>query len=498
MPADKFMDYLDHNKDARHRFILFTGYFLIAIAIAMGTIVLVYRAYGFGLNTDGSVTQNGLIFAASHPDPAKVYIDGKLTGWRTDAKLTIAEGNYLLTLKRDGYWDWQRSVEVEGGGVQRVDYPLLIPKTLDSRVLADLGGVPSLASQSPDQRWLLLGKPGNLTAFDLYDLKNPTKPATSLNLPASLLSPASHNQSWQSLAWADDNRHLLLKHTYDGKAEFILLDRTAPGQSLNLNKVFNVAATDIAFINRNFNDFYLYDGAQKTLQTASLSSPTPALLASQVTAIQATDSGLIIVTAKDAPKGQSLVQLRNGDHFSTITSLPADKQYLLAAAKYHGSLYVVVGASQRNTINIYKDPLQQLKADPALALQPKRILFLKSPKFVSFSPDGQFVSVENGQYFSVYDIDSGISYEYSVPHTLDLPGAQAKWMDNYRLTYVSHGILIEFDYDGSNRHSLMAANANSGVFFDAKDNTAYSVAPSPTVGSHDQLVQTNLLTKADR
>ncbi len=42
------MDYLDPKKQFRHHIILFTGYILIAIAIVIASLILLYQAYGFG------------------------------------------------------------------------------------------------------------------------------------------------------------------------------------------------------------------------------------------------------------------------------------------------------------------------------------------------------------------------------------------------------------------------------------------------------------------
>jgi len=69
------MDYLDPKKRFRHHVMLYVGYVLIGIAILIGTLVLLYQAYGFGLGKNGTVIQNGLFFFSSQPSPADIYVN---------------------------------------------------------------------------------------------------------------------------------------------------------------------------------------------------------------------------------------------------------------------------------------------------------------------------------------------------------------------------------------------------------------------------------------
>ena len=63
------MEYLDPKKHKAHLIRLAVGYLLIGIALILTTVILLYRAYGFGLK-NGEVIQNGLIFVSSRPNPA--------------------------------------------------------------------------------------------------------------------------------------------------------------------------------------------------------------------------------------------------------------------------------------------------------------------------------------------------------------------------------------------------------------------------------------------
>lgn len=129
------MDFLDPQKQYRHRIILLLGYALVGVAIAIGTLVLVYQAYGFGIAKNGTVIQNGLIFFSSQPNPADIYVDGTKKSVRTNTRLSLPANIYKIELKRQGYYSWHRSIDLQGGSVEHFDYPFLFPKELITKSL---------------------------------------------------------------------------------------------------------------------------------------------------------------------------------------------------------------------------------------------------------------------------------------------------------------------------------------------------------------------------
>ena len=92
------MDFLDPKKRFRHTLLLYSGYLLIGIAIAIATTVLLYEAYGFGLGKDGTVIQKGLLFMSSQPSPASIYIDGKLNSKTTNSFVNNYTSEFLFVL----------------------------------------------------------------------------------------------------------------------------------------------------------------------------------------------------------------------------------------------------------------------------------------------------------------------------------------------------------------------------------------------------------------
>lgn len=492
------MDYLDPKKQFRHEVMLWVGYGLIGVAIVIGTVILLYQAYGFGLGKNGKVIQNGLFFFSSHPHPADIYINSSLKSVKTNTRLSLPEGIYNVMLKRAGYRDWHRTIPLDGGSVEHVDYPFLIPQTLTPKKVAAYASAPNLFTQSPDRRWVFVGQPGAFTTFDVFDLKNPTKSPVSITLPANLLSKANGPESWQLGEWADDNQHVLLQHIFDGKTEYILVNRTDPNQSVNLNNTLSVSPSKLTLINKKYDQYYLYDAPSASLKIASLKQPGSQPYLDHVLSYQSySDDTMLYVTDSGAPSGKVLLKIRTGDKTWTIRNFPAGSSYLVDLTEYSGTLYVAASASSENRVYIYKDPIGQLQDNSGAAPPPTQVLRVVAPNYLSFSDSAQFIMAENGPEFGVYDIENKEVFHYTSPYTLDAPQAHAAWMDGNRLTYVSGGKLAIFDYDNNNRQLLVNADSRYEPAFTSNYNFLYTLSPGGT-GGQVSLERTPLLAPADQ
>lgn len=490
------MDYLDTKKEMRHRIILFTGYICIAIAIALTAIVLLYQAYGFGVTKSGDVTQNGLLFFSSQPSPANISINDKPSRYSTNTRMAILSGIYKFELSREGYRSWERLIEVSGGKVQHFDYPFLIPNELADKKIKTYETAPSFTTQSPDRRWLVVLQPGSVTDFQVFDLKNPEKEPFAFTLPAGVSSNATTSQNYEAVSWASDNDHILLKHNYDGKSEYILTSRTDAKESKNLNKALGVDPQKLTLADKKFDKFYLLSNGQ--LQTASLTDTAPVTIRQQVLNYQTHGSNTVLfVTTQDAPKGKVAVRLAIGENnVYDIRMLPSDSEYLLDVAKYSDKLYVAAAAANQQKTYVYEDPVGQIKTAPKQLPAPIQVLRVTKPTYLSFSNSAQFVMVQNGSHYGVYDIENERGYNYVAAEPIDLPATHATWMDGNRLTYVSDGRTLVFDYDHKNPQFLLPASSSYLPAFSPDYKFVYTFRS----GAQPQmdLMQVSLRSKADQ
>lgn len=489
------MDFFDPQKQKKHARRLVMGYALIGVVLMMATTILLHHAYGFGIDRHGQIIRNGMVFVSSRPSSASIYLDGEKRRETTNARLNIPSGQYLLELKREGYRDWKRVLTVEGGSVSRFDYPLLFPVDLATDEIKQYEAAPGFVSSSIDRRWILAGAP-NQNSFDLFDMNVSQPVAAQVSVPAEALAAETSTTNWEVAEWAKDNRHVVLKRHYDNSGEagteYILFDRQEPERSQNLNVLFGFNPTSLELRDQSHDQYYLYDESSRQLLTATLEEPALQLLASDVIDYTTEKDIVTYVTTENAEPGEAFIKLKEQDNEPfVVRNVAASDKYLLEMADYGGAFYLAVGSAAENRVFLFEDPISSLKSDTDDVLVPIQILKVASPSHVSFSANKRFAIIQNGNQFAVYDIETDRGYAYQTSAPMDDPQARATWMDGFRLSYVSEGKVVVFDYDGTNLQDLSNAQAGFRPIFDNDYRYMY------TFDQQNRLTRTALLAPAD-
>lgn len=498
------MDFIDPVKQRKHKIRLFIGYGLISCAIVLGTIVLLFAAYGYGVNGKGQIIQSGLVFVSSAPSPAAIYLNNQLNSASTNARLQIPAGQYTLELTRTGYRPWVRSLGVEGGSVEHFDYPVLFPTKIVTTTLKQYAGQPGLTIQSPNGQWLLTQDSLNNDTFDEYNLSNPKQLASTLpitlSVPNDLFSSTQPTESWSLVSWFGDSNHILLKRNYNGGSEYILFNRQTPSDSVNLTTELKLdTTTTLSFYNNNDNQYYLYDSSNDSLSLATLANPQPTTILKNVLSFDAyANNAIIYVTASGAPNGKVFVNVLQGTQSYHVGLLQSGmNQYLVAMSQFSGNWYVAFSSSGEGKVYLYENPVADLQNQPSTPLVPLAILPINQPSFLTFSANSQILAAQNGGTFATYDILNQNEYSYQVGSGVSST-QQATWMDNYHFTLVSNSKLLVFDYDGSNLQTLQPALAGFPTFFDPTHKWAYVLAPDTSNSATIDLTSTALRTPADQ
>jgi hypothetical protein len=362
-------------------------------------------------------------------------------------------------------------------------------------VVKQYSTAPLLGAQSPDRRWLLVGT-AEQNIFELYDLDQKKLIPQTITLSADILAAGSTTSGWQLIDWAKDNRHLLLRRSFDrsGQAgsEYILVDSQDSALSQNLSVTLGFTPTTIELRGSAYDQYYLYDQSSAQLFTASLKQPTPQPYLSDVLNFTSDGDVVAYVTAQNSDIGKVSIRLKqkNGQPM-TVRQMPVGTTYILDLAVYEGKLYLAAGASSENRVFVYKDPIGLLKNKSTIFLAPVQILKVNEPTYVTFSLNKRFVIAENADRFAVYDAETDRGYAYQIGAAVDPPQLHASWMDDYRLCYVSGGKLVVFDFDGINFQTLAPASASYLPFFDHSYRFVY------TLGASNALNSTALLASQD-
>ncbi len=492
------MDFLDPHKKRAHTIRLYIGYALMAIAITMCTIIVLYSSFGYGVDRHtGKIIQNGLVFLASSPSGAKIDLTdqngGHLPESSTNARITLQAAKYSVTLSKDGYRNWQRSFEIDGGSVVRLDYPLLIPNQLKTTNTQTYNSAPAIITGSPDRHWVLVLKPGGFNQFEVFDASKKQPTSTLTTIPASVLSPGA-NQQLKVVEWSTDNTHLLLQHDFDGKKEFIIFNFVNPTESVNINQQFSQTPDEVALFNKSTDQVFLLTGGLLQQGVIKDKNITPLLPHVVNFKPHGTDTIEYISNDPTITPGKVDVRLKNNNDDHVLRELPVGTPYLLDLARFDNHWFVVAGAQSENQVYIYEDPITILQNEKQKQNLPARTLRVDAPEKVLFSANAQFISAQGkNQTFAVYDAQTDRQYRYSINKPFDL-NEPASWMDGDRLVAISNNQVIMFDFDGNNLQTLNGALSGSTPQFDRDFTAIYNISTQENDKTKFALTRASLRT----
>ncbi|HSW80306.1 MAG TPA: PEGA domain-containing protein, partial [Candidatus Saccharimonadales bacterium] len=433
-----------------------------------------------------------------------ILLNGKTTA-RTNTRMSLPAGNYNMQIQRTDYRPWQRAITVQGNSVERFDYPFLFPNNLVTKNTKSLTTAPIDASQSPSRRWILLEN-GVGGAFTLVDVNNSKKIATkNITIPTGIMTIAetSAPQSLKVAEWSNDNRHVLLEHHYDKTYEYIMLDTQDLTKSQNLNVALGIQPPiQLSLQNKRYDHYFILDPTAKTLGTNSLSNATVTPMLKNVLAFKNYGNDRILYASnQNAPDGQASILLYQDKQKYFIRNVTKSSTYLLDLTTFSNSWYIVAGSPADNKVYVYKNPVEALSQTTQNVLVPVTVLKVTNPNYIKFSDSAQFIVAENGNSFAVYDVQYNNNFVYSVNAPLDKPQIHATWMDGDRLDYISGGKLVVFDYDDTNKQTLMASNPNYNAFFNPGYSFVYAISNAAKTGDAQpamQLTNTALLAPRDQ
>lgn len=495
------MDFLDPKAKRRHRIRLFIGYGLMGTLILTASAILVFQAYGFDLDRKtGEVIQNGLVFVDSAPDQANVFFNDQLQKDKTNNRFSLPSGDYNVKLQKDGYRNWERKFSLGGGEVERFSYPLLLPNTLAPREIQNYDAAPTFVTQSPDRRWTVVNQGNSLVNFIEYDLNSPSneteKPAARpFAVSTSLFTPAAGDHFIELVEWSTDNKHILVKHVYAGGYEFAVISRDQPLTSININRLLGQSPTAITLRDKKFDQWYLYTQQGGVLQAADTKKIITNVLTG-VIAYKTHDASTILysILTEDGKK-QRVILLQDNSPY-TIREVGAGPT-LLDIAKYDGKWRVAVGSDVEQKTYLYTDPVQVAQKQDGSPVTPDSILKTKgSMTSLSFSQNTRFIATQSGQHFEVFDAEYRQVYRFDIADAFDL-GVKVSWMDGHRLTGSNEGKAFIFDFDGSNRQSLVTSLPSAPLMFNRDYTVLYTLDKAAAAGKFS-LYDTQLRLAGDR
>lgn len=450
-----------------------------SVLIAVLILILVMLGYRFD-RAAGTLEQGGLVQLNSIPSGASLTIDAVRLGATTSTKTTLAPGRHTITMSRDGYGTWQKTVEVKSGTILWLNYARLIPTDLPVENLATLPGVTS-SIPSPNRQWYAMTAEKTSPTVRLANIDSDNPDVRTLTLPEDTytVSVNKESESFHLSAWDPSSRYLLLEHRYDEKVEWLVVDTQNIENTKNITTTFDIAITKPQFSQSD--NYVLYalignDIRRIDIDAATISAP----LVRNVAEFSFFDSSTLVYVTKidQTTKSRSVGYRQDGATkprairtYSDDGSMPLH----ISLGEYYNETYV--GIAYGTTVDILSGSLPRSDSDDPLSLTAVATMSTSEPiDYLSNKTSGRFFVAQHDNNFSVYDL------ELQKATTTKLRGesqlkTELQWLDGYIVWSGLGGTLRFYEFDGANQNDIMPIVAGQRPALSPNDRYLYA----PTV-----------------
>lgn len=452
-------------------------YSAMSLAVIAIATFLVFFLLGYRRDwASGQIEQSGLVQFDSIPGGATVSVDGRSLGSSTPTKAALLPGNRLVSVTRDGYRSWTKTVDVKSGTLLWLDYVRLVPNQITQE---ELKSYPTVLSSlpSPDNKKLLVQNGNQI--FDLVDISSDNPNYQALSLPSTLNADLTKLkvESLSPVGWDSGSRYIILKSNGPGATQWIVLDTKQPEKSKNVTAVLNISISDMKFFGTSGNVFYALSGSD--IRKLDLSNGTISRsLVSGVSSFSIYDDRTVYYkgTVQSGGTDSNVVGIyRDGDDSPVVLKQSSTTTPSISVMSFHGSDYIAILYGEKLEIYHGNFPPSGSTVSEHIALDAT----LSVPAGVTslqFSKKSDYLLIVSGDNYKVYAV------EYQTISEFSLAGAiwqsNVDWLDNAHLYSTIDGSLTMRDFDGSNGAFIMmvspvskASLASSGKYIYAIKNT---------------------------
>lgn len=435
-------------------------YILMTLAVISIVSVLILITLGYRFDRfSGTIEQGGLVQLNSIPSGAVLTINSARLGATTSARTTLSPGQHSISMSRDGYATWQKTIDLRRGTVLWLNYARLIPDDLPVEDVIELPAVTSTLP-SPNREKIALTTELDLSTITLVDVRPEAPLLETLRLPDSLYTAPQDESAKQSMhlsAWDGSSRYLLVEHRYDDTSEWLVVDTEDAANSRNITAILDIPITNVKFSSNNGRILYaLMEGSVRKIdaQVATVSAP----LVRGVADFSLFDrSTIFYTTVLDEQTGSRNVGYftEGADEARVIRSIEDDGSAPLhvTVSKYYNETYVAIAHDSQ--VKLLGGSIPDSDSDSQLSLKEVATMTTPGPvDYLSTRTDGRFYVAQHGNGYSVYDL------ELQKPSTTNLRGdasqqSELRWIDGYSLWSGLDGTLRLYEFDGANQHDIM-------------------------------------------
>lgn len=444
-----------------------------SVIVIVSLLMLAVLGYSF---KDRGLQQGGLLQFASIPSGATVTLDQMALSSRTPSKATADAATHHVTMNRDAYRTWQKSIDLKPGMIGWLSYTRLIPVKLKTEKLRTM---PALAGAlaSPDRKWFALLEDASKLSVLIANVQNDKVEYPELSLPPNLATAATAGkpQSFSLDSWSLNGQSLLVKHSYDDdKTEWLVIDRDNPARSVNITRQLGVTVSKVAFAGRDGRTaFALSDGTIRRLNLNDQVISRP--LADTVEDFSVFDPDMVLYTTRaDAiTKQRSVGYVRENMKAAQQLGTYADdgQPVKIVMSEYFGKLYVATahGASVHITTgDLPREGDRGSQRTVATMTLPAAI------ERLSMGSNGRFVVAEMAGQYTTYDLELMKMDTTQLKHTSG-NARPLKWIDPFMTWYDGGNMLRLYEFDGANQQDTIAVAEGYDAVIAPNDKYLYSI-----------------------
>ena len=425
---------------------------IMFVSVVVTVIILAFLVSGYWINSDFKVERQGLLQISSMPTGAEVDIDGD-SSWfqRTNTSKVLSSGEHTVTLTKDGYDSWSKTINISEGLLYRIHYPRLFLQDTVAKQALDIAGA-TRTSFSPDGSQLLLLD--NSLSWQLINLENTELEPTAIDIsglfPDMVDRDSSDSASLNilSLDWDQDNRHILVSAQLGDATEWVLLDVHDTDRSINLTTEFKEHFSEVQILDHSANNLLaVIDNALYKIDVSGrMLSPA---LVQNVTSFNHYDTNEIIFSASNTQPGSQpsyYVGILKPNNDEIIKVLDISSPVHAVISKFYDDKYITI--LQGNLLTLYKYQDFEKISDYELTFLPDEI---------KVGHNGEFITAHSGNRIATLDMETESVTEWATD------SANFGWIDNDMIYAINEaGEVVVYDFDGLNRRTI--ARSASAVF----------------------------------
>lgn len=473
---------------------------LLSILATVSVLIIVTASIlfmlGYRLDSDnGRLEQGALLQFNSTPDAAQVWIDGTYIGSQTSTKQTIVAGQHSIRMVKEGYEDWNRTLNLEAGTLTWLDYARLVPRDRPVQRVMPFETLVSLQF-SPDLKWGLAHRAANSPTFDFIDLRSEQVKSTQITIAPTLyaegtVAGAAHQFSVSK--WSSGGRYAIVKHVYgDNRTEWLMVDTQDVARSVNITTSLNVDLAEVQFASNSGMGLFglTTDGVLRKLDLSG-GTISRGLVTHVKTFTVFEENSVVGYTGADPADATKTVvgTYRDGDSASRILRSSTDAQisYRIDVGRYFGDDYVAIAENNKVTILVGSVPGTSTQENTL-----RKFAELELGQIVtqlSFSPRSSYVLAQAGSGFMSYELEHKRSATGSFTVAEGKTPSALKWLSSSQLWNDDGDTVTMRDFDGTNVYGIMPSVAGFDATLSQNGRFFYSVGQNADGGLQLQRVR---------